>query len=105
MPTIEKNFDKSELVAIVSAETGFDRDVVRKVSDKLFETIIDQVCLLGYAEMHGFGSFKLKKHAPVSGIAPSGKQYDSPERLSIDFNAFIQFRSALEALTQTPVIP
>jgi nucleoid DNA-binding protein len=104
MPTIEKNFDKSELVALTAAETSFDKDVVARILTAALNHLKTQVCQRGYAEIDNFGSFKIKNHAPLSGNTPRGEDFDVPERLSIDFNAEKKFRDELQTLTGKPVI-
>jgi nucleoid DNA-binding protein len=104
MPTIEKNFDKSELVALTAAETSFDNDVVERILTAALNHLKTQVCQRGYAEIDNFGSFRIKEHAPLSGKTPTGDEFSVGKRLSIDFNAEKKFRDQLQTLTDTPVI-
>ena len=105
MPTIEKNFDKRELVALTATETGFDNDVVARILTAALNHLKTQVCQRGYAEIDNFGSFSLKEHAPLSGKTPSGEEFSVGKRLSVEFNAEKAFRDQLQTLTDTPVIP
>lgn len=104
MATIEGNFDRSELYTLIHDDTGQLRSDIDEVFKSATRNLIEKVSELGYAEVDGFGSFRVVELAPESGIGPQGNPYDVGKRVTVEFNPFKEFRDKLEALTGYPAI-
>ena len=94
-----KNLDRHELVHMTAKKLGKDHDDVDEVVASFLQTFIDTMPLKGYAEIHGFGSFKLRTLAPRAGELPDGKEFSVGERITIDFNPFKPLQDNVEAVT------
>lgn len=99
-----KNLDLHEVAHQTAAECNMDHEDVERVLKTAFKTIARGVALKGYAELHGFGSFKLRKLAPRDGELPDGTEFSVGERITVDFNPFDRFRHEVEAVTGLPCI-
>lgn len=104
MSTIIKNLDRSELENMVVEETRFSQADVKKVLNSFFKNLIDGVSFKEYAEIHGLGSFRIKRLAPDHGADPLGNPYSVGERAQVEFNAFEPFRDKVESTTGLPCI-
>lgn len=104
MSAIEKEFDKNELINLVIAEVGENPQTVTDIVDATFNILIEKVSEMGYAQLHGFGSFSLRELPAESGIDPHGNAYDVPKRVTVEFNPFKPFRDKLAALNGVPAI-
>lgn len=111
MPEIIKNLDRTELERIVQNDTKFPLADIHKMTTAFFAALRNGVAISGYAEIHGLGSFKVKRHAPKKGKTPpkegeqEGAPYEVGERVSVEFNAFEEFREEVGTVAGVECIP
>ena len=86
---MSKEFNLSELIAVVADNTGLLKTDVRSVIENSFEVIAQQLATNtdNRIELHSIGVLALKKKKERSGIAPNGVEYTSPEHYRIKFRA------------------
>jgi nucleoid DNA-binding protein len=78
--------------------------VVESVMNAALEIIQRELPLRGYAQFHGFGSFRMQKLPAESGVTPQGEPYEVGERLTVQFNPGFLFREDIQKITGTPAI-
>lgn len=105
---VQGTFDKNELINLVFNQTadtvGASKADVAAIVDEAFDVIQKQLPLFGYAQFHGFGSFRMQKLPAESGVTPQGEPYEIGERLTVQFNPGFLFREDIQKITGTPAI-
>jgi nucleoid DNA-binding protein len=105
MPTIEKNLDRSEIVAEVAKTLSLSEDQVDEVLDRFIYYLRDGIAMQKYVEIHRLGSFSLKVREAKRGVTPGGKSYAVGKRYTVNFNAGKEMRDTVEEITGLPCIP
>ncbi len=99
MSNIVKNLDRTEIENMIFAETGIAKELTYQVLSSFFRNLGNGVALKEYAEVYEFGSFRLKRLAPLNGKLPDGTPFDVGERITVEFNPGPEVRAAVEAVT------
>jgi len=98
------DYDKDDLMKQVAKNLSMDHDDVISVIEEAFAVTKAAVIKHDRVIYRGFGSLRLKKHAPESGKDPGGNAYEVGERLSVEFNAGGDFKSQITLAKGLPAI-
>lgn len=104
---MNKEFNLSELIAVVADNTGLLKSDVRSVIENSFEVIAQQLATNPQkrVEINGLGVLKLKKVKELAGVAPNGENYTTPEHYRVKFVPSALFlRNANEVITDLGVM-
>jgi len=84
---MNKEFNLSELIAVVADNTGLIKSDVKEVLQNAFTVMAEQTATndAKRVEINGLGVLKLKKVKERSGIAPNGEKYTTPDHYRVKF--------------------
>ena len=94
---IEFNFD--ELIAATHEATTehLTKEQTAYAVDNAFQALRAAIDKAGRVEMHGFGTFTVKRTAERHGVDPNGKPFVKPAGKKIAFKAWKDWRNKLES--------
>lgn len=77
---------KKEIVKTISDETGLNQQVIKKIVQKTFDSIIDTLVEDGRIELRNFGVFQVRPRAARKARNPrTGRQVEVPEKFVVSF--------------------
>ncbi len=78
---MEKNLTKSQLIELISKDSGLPKAETELILQATIERITDSLIKGERIQLHGFGSFQSKKRASRKGRNPkTGEAIDIPEK-------------------------
>ena len=93
---------KKEMVLRLSAKTGVDKDVCRKVLQTFLEEVIQDLKNGNRVEFRHFGVFApVQRKGRVGRNPKTGKEVNVPPRMGMRFRAGLTFRKILAGLPVT----
>ena len=87
---------KKDIVLKISDETGLKQIDVKKVVQKTFDTIVDNLAQLNKVELRNFGVFKIKERRARTGRNPrTGEVVPVPPRKVVVFKPGLEMKKRI----------
>jgi len=93
--------DRKDLAFAIAERSSLSPVEALETLKHLGPAIADALVSHGRAEIHGFGTFRLEKRAPLKGVL-NGKAWETPERLEIVFEAWPSVAEIVATRTGVP---
>ncbi|MFN7731126.1 MAG: HU family DNA-binding protein [Pirellula sp.] len=95
---------KKEIVKTISDETGLNQQVIKKIVQKTFDSIIDTLVEDGRIELRNFGVFQVRPRAARKARNPrTGRQVEVPEKFVVSFKPGKIMEERVNSIDGTPL--
>ncbi len=95
---------KKEIVKTISDETGLNQQLIKKIVQKTFDSIVETLIEEGRIELRNFGVFQVRPRAARKARNPrTGRQVEVPEKFVVSFKPGKIMEERVNSIEGTPL--